>query len=268
MEHTNYISSLQNSKLKRIIQLQEKSRNRKKEGVFVVEGKREISLLIKANYHIIELYYCEEFCNQSDLAEIEINKEVIFSLTKLAYQKIAYRGSTEGIVALVEAKNLNLADLILQKKNPLILVTEAPEKPGNIGALLRTADAAGVDAVIIANPKTDIYNPNIIRSSVGTVFTNQVTMAKTADVIAFLKANQFEIYTAILQDAVTYLEPNFRNKCAIVVGTEAEGLTKEWRVAATTNIQIPMHGKIDSMNVSVATGILLFEAVRQRKVVE
>ena len=265
MENLNYISSLQNPKLKRILQLQEKSRNRKKEGVFVVEGKREINLLLQAAYNITELYYCQEFCIDSDLAEVNFKLEATFQLSKAAYQKIAYRGSTEGILAIVETKNQDLKNLVFQKKNPIILIAEAPEKPGNIGALLRTADAANIDAVIIANPKTDVYNPNIIRSSVGTVFTNQVATAKSEEVIAFLKANQFEIYTAILQDAVSYLEPNYTRKCAIVVGTEAVGLTQKWRDVATKNIKIPMQGKIDSMNVSVATGILLFEAIRQRE---
>lgn len=264
MEKENYISSLQNPKLKRILQLQEKSRNRKKEGVFVVEGKREIDLLIQANYRIEELFYCEAFHDENDLSELLTLVKANYAISKEAYQKIAYRGSTEGILAIVKSKNHNLDKLVFKSKNPLILVAEAPEKPGNIGAILRTADAANVDAVIIANPKTDVYNPNIIRSSVGTVFTNQLATANSADVITYLKENQFEIYSAILQDAVSYLKPNYQSKCALVVGTEAEGLTDEWREASTANIIIPMQGKIDSMNVSVATGILLFEAIRQR----
>lgn len=262
MEKENYISSLQNPKLKRILQLQEKSRNRKKEGVFVVEGKREINLLIQANYRIEELFYCEAF--EDNLTELLTLVKANYPISKEAYQKIAYRGSTEGIIAIVKSKNHNLDKLVFTSNNPLILVAEAPEKPGNIGAILRTADAANIDAVIIANPKTDLYNPNIIRSSVGTVFTNQLATANSADVIAYLKKNQFEIYSAILQDAVSYLAPNYQAKCAIVVGTEADGLTEDWREVSTENIIIPMQGKIDSMNVSVATGILLFEAVRQR----
>ena len=264
MENLNYISSSQNPKLKRILQLQEKSRNRKKESIFVVEGQREINLLLKANYSIEELYYCEAFHNKDNLARFLSKVKIHYSVSKEAYQKIAYRGSTEGIIATVKAKNHDLNKLEFKTNSPLILIAEAPEKPGNIGAIFRTADAANVDAIIIANPKTDVYNPNIIRSSVGTVFTNQIATANSIDVIAYLKENQFEIYSAILQDAVSYLTPNYQSKCAIVVGTEADGLTNEWRLASTQNISIPMHGEIDSMNVSVATGILLFEAVRQR----
>ncbi len=263
MEDNNYITSLQNPKIKRILQLQEKSRNRKKEGVFVVEGQREIELLLQAHYQIESFYYCEEMVDPNFLNQLKNLVKVDYQLNKAAYQKIAYRSKTEGVVAIVNEKKHHLGDLKLHE-NALILVAEAPEKPGNIGAILRTADAANLDAVIIANPKTDVYNPNIIRSSVGTVFTNQIATAKTEDIITFLKVNHFNIYSAILQDAVSYLEPNYKLKTAIVVGTEADGLSEAWREASTQNIIIPMQGKIDSMNVSVATGILLFEAVRQR----
>lgn len=260
-----YIASLQNPKLKYLLHLQEKSRTRKKEGVFVVEGKREIELLLLGHYTIKELYFCADFHQENEPKSLLNACATIIELSKEAYQKVAYRGSTEGIIAIVEAKEHRLKDLQFHHPNPLVLVAEAPEKPGNIGAILRTADAAGVDAVLIANPKTDLYNPNIIRSSVGTVFTQPIAMENSKAIIEFLKNQGFKIYSAILQEAVSYLLPDYTSKCAIVVGTEAEGLTTEWRDASTKNIIIPMNGKIDSMNVSVATGILLFEAVRQRK---
>lgn len=264
MQTQNNIFSLQNPKIKRILQLQEKSRNRKKEGVFVVEGKREIDLLLQADYNIEELFYCKNLYKQNDLDRLIASSTFSFHISEEVYSKIAYRGGTEGIVAVVKSKKHNLSELKFATNKPLVLVAEAPEKPGNIGAILRTADAANVDAVIITNPKTDVYNPNIIRSSVGTVFTNQIATANSDELIAYLKEYNFEIYSAILQDAVSYLQPDYTSKCAIVVGTEARGLTQEWREASTANIIIPMQGKIDSMNVSVATGILLFEAVRQR----
>ena len=187
---------------------------------------------------------------------IEISKEV--------FQKLAHRDTTEGVIALVTSKIHTLDRLKLESKNPLLLVAEAPEKPGNIGALLRTADAANVDAVIIANPKSDLYNPNIIRSSVGCVFTTEIGMASSEDVIAFLKTYNFNIFSAILQESEPYHSQDYTLPTAIVVGTEATGLTQEWRDAATQNISIPMQGVIDSMNVSVAAGILVFEAKRQR----
>ncbi len=144
------------------------------------------------------------------------------------------------------------------------MVAEAPEKPGNIGALLRTADAAGVDAFILANPRTDLYNPNIIRSSVGGLFTVPVATGSTQEVIDFLQQKNIAIYTAILQEAISYEKQDFTTASALVVGTEADGLSEAWRTAAKQNIIIPMQGRLDSMNVSVAAAILIFEARRQR----
>ena len=187
---------------------------------------------------------------------IEISEEV--------YKKLAYRASTEGVIGVAKTKDTSIQKLRLKTENPLILIAEAPEKPGNIGAILRTADAAAVDAVVIANPKTDLYNPNIIRSSVGGVFTNTIATGSTEEVIGFLKNNNINIYTAILQESKSCYDQDFTKPSAIVVGTEHDGLTEEWRKNATQNIHIPMGGSIDSMNVSVAAGILIFEAKRQR----
>ena len=180
------------------------------------------------------------------------------------YQKIAYRETTEGVLALVKSKSHLLSDLKFSNKKPLILVAEAPEKPGNIGALLRTADAAKLDAVIIANPKGDLYNPNIIRSSVGCVFTNTIAIGSSKEVIDFLKKEHIAIYCAALTASEKYTKTNFSNASAIVVGTEATGLSDEWLSNSTQNIIIPMEGEIDSMNVSVSAAIVIFEAKRQR----
>ena len=154
-------------------------------------------------------------------------------------------------MALPQSKEQALSGDVIQKAHPLVLVAEAPEKPGNIGALLRTADAAGVDAVCIANPKTDLYNPNIIRSS--------------QEIISFLQKEHFSIYCAALSASLPYDEVSYKGRTAIVVGTEDTGLSPSWLEASTQNIIIPMQGKIDSMNVSVSAAILIFEAVRQRK---
>ena len=261
------ISSLQNPSVKRLLQLQEKSRIRKKEGCFTVEGNREISLAIKAGFIISELCFCPELTTSDELLDIVHNsnpKVLLTEISKTVYQKIAYRGSTEGLVGVGITKELLLNDLKLRPK-PLILVAEAPEKPGNIGALLRTADAANVDAVLIANPKTDLFNPNIIRSSVGCIFTTQVATGSTSEVIAFLKKKEISIFSAALQASQPYHEIDYTDSTAIVVGTEANGLTEEWLQNSSQNIKIPMQGEIDSMNVSVAAGILIFEAKRQRK---
>lgn len=260
-----HISSSQNSTVKRLVQLQGKSRARYKEDGFLIEGLREIQIAITGNYEIIELYISEDFIQNSDYQNLiaTFRPNALTSLSSDVYAKIAYRGSTEGVIAFAKAKQTLLSDLDLPN-NPLILIAEAPEKPGNIGALLRTADAAGVDAFILANPKTDLYNPNIIRSSVGCVFTNQIATGTTSEIISFLQNHNIGIYSAILQEAVAYDTQNFTAPSAIVVGTEATGLSEEWRIASKQNIIIPMQGAIDSMNVSVAAGVLIFEARRQR----
>lgn len=261
------ISSTQNTLVKKVALLSEKSRERKKNELFVVEGQREISLAIKGNYKIVSLLFCSEIISEKYFLKIknEIKTEVeIIQVTKEVYGKMAYRNSTEGIIAIFKTKNIPLKNLLLPKKNALILVAEAPEKPGNIGALLRSADAAKVDAVIIANTKTDLFNPNIIRSSIGCVFTNQIATGTTEEIISFLKEQNIAIYCAALQASTPYYICNFTNSCAIVMGTEAKGLSKQWLDYSTQNIIIPMLGEIDSINVSVAAGILIFEAKRQR----
>jgi TrmH family RNA methyltransferase len=259
------ISSLQNPFIKQLLQLKDKSRLRRQTGLFVIEGKRELSIAIKGNYIIETLYYDPNLFSKTEAKSLAIYGIDIIEITKDVYEKVAYRHSTEGIIAVAKTKPLDLDHLKIEGSNPLLLVAEAPEKPGNIGALLRTADAANVDAVIIANPLTDMYNPNIIRSSVGGVFTTQIAVGETSEIIAYLNQNSIGIYAALLQESAIYDTINFKKPTAIVVGTESTGLSQEWRDAATQNIQIPMAGIIDSLNVSVAAAILLFEAKRQRK---
>jgi TrmH family RNA methyltransferase len=263
-----FISSFQNQAVKRILQLQEKSRARKKEQVFVVEGIREINLAIKGGYQVTELYYTSDLFpaeKVENLLSFISNPVDVTELSSEVYQKIAYRGSTEGVLAVVASRELSLQQLTFKTDNPLIIIAEAPEKPGNIGALLRTADAAAVDAVLIANPRTDMFNPNIIRSSVGCIFTNKIATGSTPEIIAFLKERKIAIFGAALQASVPYHRVDFTGGSAIVVGTEATGLSSEWLENTTQNIIIPMEGAIDSMNVSVAAGILIFEAKRQRR---
>jgi TrmH family RNA methyltransferase len=253
------IASVQNPFIKSLVQLQEKSKARKQSNSFLIEGIREIELAIKGNYEIETILICFEVIEKSfnpsifqSFNSIEISKEV--------YQKLAYRDTTEGILAVAKMKSHELKNLKLPK-NPLILVMESIEKPGNIGAMLRTCDAAKVDAVIIANPKTDLYNPNMVRSSVGCLFTNQIAIGSTEEVIEYLQKEKINFYSATLQN---YHTQNYTKPTALVVGTEATGLTEPWREKSTQNIIIPMQGEIDSMNVSVAAAILIFEAKRQR----
>lgn len=258
------ITSIQNPYIKALVQLQEKAKVRRQTGTFLIEGKREIELAIKGNYEIETILFLPEFISEKVVNQIVTSSGVEnIHISKEVYQKLAYRDTTEGILAIAKSKSLQLSDLQLSK-NPLILVAEAPEKPGNIGALLRTADAANIDAVIIANPKSDLYNPNIVRSSVGCLFTRQIATATSEEAIAYLKANNIAIYSATLQDSTSYHSQDYTTPTALVVGTEATGLTEIWRTESKKNIIIPMQGEIDSMNVSVAAAILLFEAKRQR----
>ena len=257
------ITSISNSYIKQLFQLKEKTRERKKSEQFLIEGKRELSLAIKGGYAIETVLFYPNLFSESEANALGLYGIEIIEISLEVFQKLAHRDTTEGVLAVAKNKAHNLSDLSL-KENPLILVAEAPEKPGNIGALLRTADAANLDAVIIANPKTDLYNPNIIRSSVGCIFTNQIATGTTDEIITYLQSKNIAIYCAALQASVPYHNLDYKESSAIVVGTEATGLSDTWLVNATKNIIIPMQGKIDSMNVSVAAGILIFEAKRQR----
>ncbi len=187
----------------------------------------------------------------------------VFEVSASVYDKIAYRAGTEGLIAEVKAKTLGLEDLTLGE-NPLIVVLESVEKPGNLGAVLRSADASGADAVIVCDPLTDLYNPNLIRSSIGAIFTVPCVACSSEECIDFLKAKGISILTAQLQDSDLYYDSDMKRGVAIVMGTESTGLTDIWRQAADAHIRIPMLGRLDSLNVSVSAAILLFEAVRQR----
>ena len=256
------IQSLQNTFIKNILKLQEKSRERKKQQLFVIEGKREIELAFKGQFEIDSLLFIPQKIEYDYLKQF--NAREVIEITPEVYQKIAYRESTEGIIAIAKSKYIDLNSLIFKNKEPLILVIEGIEKPGNIGAMIRSADAANIDAIILADPKTDQYNPNVIRSSVGGVFTKNIVISSSDEVIKFFKKNNIKMYSATLQNSNLYTNQNYTEATAIIVGTEANGLTQIWRDHSTKNINIPMQGEIDSMNVSVAAAIILFEAKRQR----
>jgi TrmH family RNA methyltransferase len=258
------ITSLQNAKIKALKKL-DKPAERKEQGLFLVEGLREVVLAKRGGYQIGQLFVCSELLKpQLEYSLQELNGIEKIEVTESVYRSVAYRESTEGILATVKLKLHTLADLTLQP-NSLILVIEAVEKPGNLGAMLRTADAAGVDAVIICDNKTDLYNANVIRSSVGTVFTNTIAVSSSEETISFLKINNVAILAATPEAEIGYTKQNMTAAVAIVVGAEAEGLSSTWKNAATENVCIPMLGQIDSLNVSVSAALLLYEAVRQRR---
>ncbi|MCQ2183152.1 MAG: RNA methyltransferase [Bacteroidales bacterium] len=256
------ITSVQNPKIKQLLALQEKSRLRRETGLFIVEGRRELQHCIDAGFEIDTIFICPELGGTIPPKSLRPGSK-IFETSREIYRKAAYREGTEGVIAEVRAKETTLSDLKL-KENPLIAVLESVEKPGNLGAVLRSADAAGADAVLICDPLTDLYNPNLIRSSIGAVFTVPCVACSSSDAISWLKENGIRILTAQLQDSSWYYDTDMKHGTAIVIGTESKGLTEAWRQAADAHIRIPMLGRLDSLNASVSAAILLFEAVRQR----
>ena len=272
------ITSVQNPKVKHLLLLQQKSAERRKTGLFVVEGQRELQHCMDAGYEIDSVFYCPELATLHPLPStlhpspvtlhpspvtLHLPPSTLHQVSPQVYEKIAYRGSTEGVVALVRTRSRHLEDLQLSEQ-PLIVVLERVEKPGNLGAVLRSADAAKADAVIVCDPLTDLYNPNLIRASIGAIFTVPMVACTSDECIAFLKERGIRILTAQLQDSYLYYDTDMRQGTAIVMGTESTGLTDQWREAADAHIRIPMLGQLDSLNVSVSAAILLFEAVRQR----
>jgi RNA methyltransferase, TrmH family len=256
------ITSTQNPKIKSLLAL-EKPRERRKQCLFVVEGAKEVRLALEAGYKIGNIFFCEEILDPIDSRDLLKEDKLLVPVSKEVFDKIAIRESTGGILAVAEQKTHRLADIKLSQ-DPLILILEAVEKPGNLGAILRTADAAGVDAVIICDPQTDFYNPNVIRSSVGCVFTKQIASATSEETLAWLQKHNIKIYCTYLRASRPYHQVDFTKSSAIVMGTEATGLSDLWVKNSSANIIIPMQGKIDSMNVSNAAAVVVFEAMRQR----
>ena len=272
----NIISSVQNARIKHVVALQQKSSLRREEGLFVVEGQREIEHCIACGYEVVEVFMRSEECgvwSENTLTPTIVSSQV--------YEKMAYRGSTEGIIAVARCKDHSLSSLLTPPipeqssptrslsslhEPPLVVVLESVEKPGNLGAILRTAEAADVDAVIVCAPLTDLYNPNLIRASIGGVFSVPVAVCTSQECIVFLKEHEIRILTAQLQDSYEYYDYDMTQATAIVMGTESTGLSQQWRDAADAHIRIPMLGRLDSLNVSVSAAILMYEAVRQRRV--
>ena len=272
------ITSAQNPKIKNLLSLQEKSRTRREQGLFVVEGRRELEHALEAGFRPRTVFVCPEITgdrwpvgaghdesHDSAIPGLTGNLTVV-EIPESLYRKVAYRESTEGVIAEMEVRERRLEDLQLSE-HPLVMVLESVEKPGNLGAVLRSADAARADAVIVCDPLTDLWNPNLIRASLGGIFTVPTVCASSEETIAWLKAHGIRILTAQLQDSAWYYDIDMTGGTALVMGTESTGLTDRWRAAADAHIRIPMLGRLDSLNVSVSAAILLFEAVRQRNAI-
>jgi RNA methyltransferase, TrmH family len=258
------ITSTHNPHVLRIIQLA-KASNRKESNLFIIEGLREIKKAFKSGIVFQSVYFCKEMMTmEGDIFLEEISEKTDFyEVNSHVYEKIAYRQNQDGIVVLAIPLYHSINDLELTE-NPFLLIIEKIEKPGNLGALLRTADAAGIDAVLVCDPQTDIYNPNVVRSSLGCVFSKNVIQCSSEEAIKFLKANNIRIYSAALQTQTLYTSAKFNQACAVVFGSEADGLSLLWRESADEIIRIPMNGEADSLNVSVSAGIVIFEGLRQR----
>lgn len=256
------ITSAQNPKIKNILAL-EKARERQSQNLFVAEGIKELTLALAGDYKLTSVFFCPEIVDLTEVQTIVKNDQLLIPVDRNVFNKIAYRESTGGVIALAEQKQHRLETLKLSSAS-LVLVLEGVEKPGNLGAVLRTADAAGIDAVILCDPRADFYNPNVIRSSVGCVFTNQLASASSEETIAWLREKNIAIYCTYLKASKPYHEVDYTKSCAIIMGTESQGLSDKWIKNSSANIIIPMQGQIDSMNVSTAAAVVIFEAARQR----
>jgi len=257
-----HLTSTKNPTIKIVLQLQ-KHRERREQKLFVIEGLKEIERAYGAGYFFTTLFFVPEMITEK-LAAKYVNEAVdVFSISAALFAKLTYRGNTGGVLVLARQKNHKLQNLQL-KTNPVVLVLESVEKPGNLGAVLRTADAAAADAVIVCDALTDVYNPNVIRSSIGCLFTVPVAVASSDEVFDFLRNRSITIYCTALTASVPYYTIDFKIPSAIVLGTEATGLTQKWLDAADQNIIIPMGGVADSLNVSTSAAIVVFEAMRQR----
>lgn len=254
------ISSVQNPRVKFYCSLRQKSSLREESGLFTLEGRREVERCAASGFRIQSLFVCPDIAQGFMAPEAQ----EVFEVSRPVYGKMACREGSEGVMAIAKARRLTLGELSLPA-SPLVVVLESVEKPGNLGAVLRSADAAGADAVLICDPLTDIFNPNTIRASLGTTFSVKTVACTSVEAVQWLKAKGIQILTAQLQDSSYYYDVDMKKGTALVMGNEATGLSSLWREAADAHIKIPMLGLADSLNVSVSTAILLYEAVRQRQ---
>lgn len=260
-----YLSSLQNKKVKQFLLLTDKARERNKSGLFVAEGRKEIGIAVKAGYKILDLFVCEEIWNDANGSKGDIipAAEHTWSISLPVFEKMAYRKSSDGILAIAYQAKLSLEDMKVGE-HPFFIVLESVEKPGNLGAILRTADATHVTGVIVCDPQTDVYNPNVVRSSLGCLFSVPVARCSSVEAMEWLRSHHIQILAAELEASEWYHKTDMCPGTAIVMGTESEGLTPFWIEGADRRIKIPMLGQVDSLNVSVSTAVLAYEAMRQR----
>lgn len=263
------LTSLQNPKIKELVHLRDKPK-RDKSGLFIIEGYRELLRAAEGKWTISQLFICPTLflgTNETALiATLQTAGTSIFSCSEAIFKKISYRDRPDGLIALAEQKTRTLDDLEgFIKDSPFLIVAEAIEKPGNLGTILRSSDAVGVDAMIVCDRCTDIYNPNVVRASVGTLFTVPIIDTTTTETLRWLKERNIAILAATPQASQEFTKVDMTRPLAIAVGTEQLGLSNAWLDEAEIQVRIPMCGVADSLNVAMATTLLLYEALRQRK---
>jgi TrmH family RNA methyltransferase len=266
MVEPSRITSRQNPQVKDAVRLRD-GRERRRQRQFIIDGAREILRALDSGVLPLKAFICEELCHSTEClnakAALKTHASEVFQVAPDVYAKLAFGDRNEGIIVVAEAPRLTLANLRLPS-NPLVAVLEGVEKPGNVGAILRSADAAGVDAVIVADGRTDLYNPNTIRASLGTVFRQNICEASSADAIEWLGSKGLAIIAARPDAATLYTDADLRGGVAIVLGSESAGLTGAWNAAGVTAVRLPMHGLADSLNVATTAAVLFYEALRQR----
>lgn len=262
------ITSPQNPLIKQTLLLQEKSRLRKESGLIVIDGWKETLLAIKNGFQIKTVFYFEQYLSElesDELQQLTITMHTTFvSTSEEVFDKLAFRGRTSKIVSIAKHRTSTFEN-ITENENGLYLVLDGIEKPGNLGAILRIADAAGVNAVVCSDVQTDIFNPNVIRSSVGCVFSQKIICAEKEQILDYFQTKKIQVFTTSLKAAKDYLDVDYTAASAFVFGTEAEGVQSFWEENANQNILITMRGQNDSLNVSNSVAIVIFEALRQRQ---
>lgn len=260
------ITSLQNPRIKEMIRLRD-GRHRRKQGRILIDGVREIDRAMQAGIVPSEVVYCQPLCHdasaQAILTTAEERHAELMEVSSQVFEKLAFGARAEGMVAVASTPQTSLANLSLDK-NALVVVLERVEKPGNVGAVLRSADASGVGAVIVADGRTDLFNPNAIRASLGTIFTVPVVEASSRETLKWLQDREFSLFAARVDGSMVYAEADFTGPSAIVLGSEADGLTDVWTGGRVQAVRLPMLGVADSLNVSVTAAVILYEALRQR----
>lgn len=266
MAQTPRITSRQNPQVKSAVRLRD-GHERRQRRQFVIDGLREIARAMESGIRPHQAFICDELCKSDEClslqAKVESEAQEVFQVSPDVFAKLAFGDRMDGMVIIAEAPQHTLANLQLPA-NPLVAVLEGLEKPGNVGAILRSADAVGVDAVIVADGRTDLYNPNTIRASLGTVFRRNVCEATRAEAIQWLRSANLAIIAARPDAQKLYTDTNLRDGVAIVLGSESAGLTASWNGTSITPVRLPMHGLADSLNVSTTAAVLFYEALRQR----